>query len=122
VLAAIHGVSYLLAGTFVWLNRAVPGVPVALRRAGLPLTEDELSNSVVIDDALLPWLGDVFAVPASMPLANVFSIGDIIMAAAAAYAVHRVCGTRLVRRRTTAAAAEPAAAASHSGPSPGSSW
>ncbi|HZG96514.1 MAG TPA: DUF5317 family protein [Mycobacteriales bacterium] len=69
-----------------------------------------------------PWLGDVFAVPASMPLANVFSIGDIIMAAAAAYAVHRVCGTRLVRRRTTAAAAEPAAAASHSGPSPGSSW
>jgi hypothetical protein len=130
-LALIHGASYLLAGTFVWLNRAVPGLPViavgglsnavtiavnggtlpaspsALRRAGLPLTEDEFSNSAVIDDALLPWLGDVFAVPAGMPLANVFSIGDIVMALGAAYAVHRMCGTRLVRRRTTAVAVEP---------------
>jgi hypothetical protein len=81
----------------------LPASPSALRRAGLPLTEDEFSNSAVIEDALLPWLGDVFAVPAGMPLANVFSIGDIVMALGAAYAVHRICGTRLVRRRTPVA-------------------
>jgi hypothetical protein len=123
LLAAIHGLSYLLAGRFVWLNRAVPGLPViavgglsnavtiavnggtlpasraALRRAGLPLTEEDFSNSAIVAHARLPWLGDVFAVPAGVPFANVFSIGDIVMALGAAYAVHRICDTRLVRAR-----------------------
>jgi hypothetical protein len=58
----------------------------------------------VLENPRLPWLGDVFAVPEGFPLANVFSIGDIIMAVGAAYAVHRICGTRLVRRRTAAVA------------------
>jgi len=28
---------------------------------------------------VLPWLGDIFAWPAPMPLANTFSVGDILI-------------------------------------------
>lgn len=38
------------------------------------------SNSVLIGpQTWLPWLGDVFALPHGVPLANVFSIGDVLI-------------------------------------------
>jgi hypothetical protein len=38
------------------------------------------SNSVLIGPTTwLPWLGDVFALPQGIPLANVFSIGDVLI-------------------------------------------
>lgn len=47
--------------------------------AELPVTH--FSNSVLIGpDTLLPWLGDIFVWPRPLPLANVFSIGDAIIA------------------------------------------
>jgi hypothetical protein len=39
------------------------------------------SNSVLLTETTrLPFLADIFAVPASLPLANVFSLGDVFLA------------------------------------------
>jgi hypothetical protein len=47
-----------------------------------------LSNSTVADDdTRLRFLGDVIPIPDSVPLANVISIGDIILAIGAAIAI-----------------------------------
>ena len=37
------------------------------------------SNSVVVADPGLAFLTDIFALPAAFPLANVFSIGDVLI-------------------------------------------
>ena len=37
------------------------------------------ANSAVVDHPTLPWLGDVFAWPAPLPLANTFSVGDVLI-------------------------------------------
>lgn len=50
--------------------------------AELPVTH--FSNAVLIGpDTLFPFLGDVFVWPEPLPLANVFSIGDAIIAVGA---------------------------------------
>ena len=50
--------------------------------AALPVTH--FTNSVLIGpDTLFPFLGDVFVWPQPLPLANVFSIGDAIIAVGA---------------------------------------
>ena len=59
-------------------------------------------NSDYVADARLPFLGDVFAVPASWPLATVFSAGDVLVVLGAAILMHRVCGSRLARPRSRA--------------------
>ena len=51
----------------------------------------------VVDHARLGFLGDVFAIPASWPVHNVFSIGDVLIALGAFVLVHSVCGSRLAR-------------------------
>ncbi len=105
---------------FVWLNRRIPGLWIiavgaasnataitvnngtlpasaaALRRAGLPVRSDEFVNSGVLADPKLGFLGDVFAIPAGWPLANVFSIGDLLIVLGAAWGAHRICGSVLV--------------------------
>jgi hypothetical protein len=97
-----HLASYVLAAAFLWLNRELRGLPVvalgaacnavtialnggtlpasadAVRRAGIPPDSDFL-NSAVLDHPVLPWLGDVFAWPQPLPLANVFSVGDALI-------------------------------------------
>ncbi|MFW7415335.1 DUF5317 family protein [Demequina sp. SO4-18] len=107
--AALHGIApvlhiltYVAAGTFLWLNRAMPGalivgvgalsngVTIALNGGVLPAragavsaagldTGDEFANSAVVADPVLPWLGDVFAWPEPLPLANTFSVGDVVI-------------------------------------------
>jgi hypothetical protein len=50
--------------------------------AELPVSH--FSNSVLIGpDTLVPFLGDIFVWPRPLPLANVFSIGDVIIAVGA---------------------------------------
>ena len=39
------------------------------------------SNSSFVADPVLPWLTDIFALPGWLPYANVFSIGDVLIAA-----------------------------------------
>ncbi len=41
---------------------------------------NEFSNSAVVADPALAPLTDVFAMPAGLPFANVFSIGDVLIA------------------------------------------
>ena len=115
LLIAAHLISYVLAAIFLWQNRRVPGLPLlavgalsnavtialnggtlpasasALRRAGIHEAPTKFANSGVLHHPRLAWLGDVFAVPASWPLANVFSIGDIIIVLAAARCLWVTC-------------------------------
>ena len=111
--ATLHLLSYALAGGFLWANRSLRGLPVAaaggglnvlaiaanggvmpatesaLRSAGLSLGGDHFVNSAAVDEPRLALLGDVFFVPASVgPLANVFSIGDVVLAAGVLLVVH----------------------------------
>ena len=85
----------------------MPASPAALARAGLA-DDPGFQNSTALADPRLAFLGDVFAVPASWPLSNVFSIGDVLIAAGLAWGLHRVCGSRLVPRWTGNTGAPPA--------------
>ena len=116
VFRPVHAATYGLLGWFLWLNRRLPGVwiigvggaanavaivanggvmpaaPEALAVAGLPAEKaGEFANSAAVQTPVLGWLGDVFAVPGALgPAANVFSIGDVIIAVGLAVALHRL--------------------------------
>jgi Family of unknown function (DUF5317) len=120
---SLHVASYLVAGVFLVANRRLPGMalvglgaaanllviaanggvmpaaPAALAAAGMPADPPEFENSAALADPRLAFLGDVFAIPAGWPLANVFSVGDVLIAAGAVVAVHRICGSRPPWRR-----------------------
>ena len=115
---ALHVLSYAMVGAFVVVNRSVPGMvamglggglngiaiaanggvmpasPEALATAGLT-AGDGFANSAAVEGARVAWLGDVLAVPASLPLANVFSVGDVLLAAGFVWAVHHAAGSRM---------------------------
>jgi hypothetical protein len=119
-LRTAHVLSYLLAGGFVLANRAIPGLgiaslgvasnaiaitinggtlpasPLALRAAGITAPTTGFVNSGALVNPHLAWLGDVFDVPRGLPLANVFSIGDLIIVLGVCWGAHRICGSRLV--------------------------
>jgi hypothetical protein len=126
--AAAHLVSYGFGAAFLVANRRVPGIwllalgaslnllaivanggvmpadPDALRQAGWPVTASTFENSTALAHPRLSFLGDVFAIPRFVPLANVFSIGDVLIVLAGIWAIHSICGSRLVpigRRRAT---------------------
>jgi hypothetical protein len=85
----------------------MPASPAALATAGLAVDEAGFQNSAVLADPRLAFLGDVFAVPASWPLSNVFSVGDVLIAVGLGWGLHRICGSRLVPRWTGNAGAPP---------------
>jgi len=117
----LHLVSYLLAAAFLIANRHLPGLLVvaagalsnataifandgimpatasALRAAGEPVNTKTFMNSTVLAHPHVPFLGDVFAIPKSWPMHNVFSIGDICITIGAVLAVHTLCDSRLSR-------------------------
>lgn len=120
---ALHLGGYVAAATVIWVNRALPGllliglgaacngVTIALNGGTLPARAGalesagfepdlEFTNSGVLTDPVLPWLGDVFAWPAPMPLANVFSVGDVLVVLGVGWGAHR-----LTARRTSAVVA-----------------
>ncbi len=72
----------------------MPASADALGRAGLVAAPRGFSNSIALADPRLAALGDVFAVPESWPLANVFSIGDVLVVAGAIWGLWRLCGSR----------------------------
>jgi len=57
---------------------SMPADPGALASAGLDAGGH--TNSVVLPDPALRLLTDIFAVPSWVPLANVFSVGDVLIA------------------------------------------
>jgi hypothetical protein len=73
----------------------MPASPSALAGAGLGVDEPGFQNSTALADPRLEFLGDVFHIPASWPLSNVFSVGDVLIALGIAWALHRICRSRL---------------------------
>lgn len=130
--AVIHLLSYVAAGGWLVANLRVPGLPLvaagggmnaaaiaandgvmpadprAVEIAGLVHDPTVFANSSPIADAPLWMLGDVFAVPASWPLANVFSVGDVVLVVGGLWLLHRAAGSRLGRPDEAPAAALPA--------------
>ena len=110
--------SYAAAAVFFWLNRQVRGLLVvglgaaanllaiaansgvmptsqwAITTAGLVNDSDAFQNSRAFGESRLLFLGDVFAIPSGWPLANVFSIGDVILLVGAFVVMRAACGTR----------------------------
>jgi len=125
---AVELASYVLAVAFLVINRRVPwlwlvglgglcnlvaiganaGVmpasPVALRAAGRVRHPGQFMNSTVLSHPHLAWLGDNFSVPRTLPLANVFSVGDVLLAVGALLLLHSLCSSapaRALRRSVT---------------------
>jgi len=80
----------------------MPADPVALRIAGFD-GPGEHTNSIVLADPALRQLTDIFALPAGIPFANVFSVGDVLIAVGIAWAI-----VGAMRSRTGGASAETA--------------
>ena len=76
------------AVTIVVNGGYMPASRAALRLAGLPVSAIPHNNSeLAASGDHLRFLGDVFALPHSLPLANVFSIGDILIAIGLAWLI-----------------------------------
>jgi Family of unknown function (DUF5317) len=73
----------------------MPASPTALAAAGLPVDAPGFQNSTALADPRLGFLGDVFFIPASWPLSNVFSVGDVLIALGILWALHGICRSRL---------------------------
>ena len=82
----------------------MPASARALRIAGIAArTATNFRNSTVVPHSHLSFLGDIFAVPANIPLHNVFSIGDILIVVGVCHTILTVGGSRLVRAHATTA-------------------
>lgn len=71
----------------------MPASPSALTIAGLPpLAPGQTSNNSIGmgADTQLWFLGDIFAIPRSLPFPNIFSIGDVLIAIGAVYLILKV--------------------------------
>ncbi len=120
--AALHVLSYVLDGYFVFANRRLTGVPlvavgaglnvlaittnggvmpanpVALRIAGIAARAG-FDNSAALAHEHLAFLGDVIPVPGPWPIGNVLSAGDLIIFLGALVVLHCACQSRLVSPR-----------------------
>ena len=123
---ALHLATYALAGAcvianlrqvrFLWVvalggvlnliaiaanDGVMPASRSALETAGLDERDGSFTNSDAVTDANLAFLGDVFAIPASWPASNVFSVGDVVMLVGAFLLLHAATGSRLFGGRRT---------------------
>lgn len=118
LLRAAHIATYVVAVWFMIANRRIPGLWLlglgavlngvtitlnggtlparlgALRSAGIDTSADGFVNTGALAHPHLAFFGDIFAIPAPLPLANVFSIGDILIVLGAGIVAWRVLGTR----------------------------
>lgn len=131
---ALHVASYAVLGAFLLSNRHLPGIwlvglgfacnaAAIVANGGLmPASEEALrtagrwtlleragmvyNNSAVIGPNTKLWfLGDVFAIPAGLPLANVFSLGDVLLALGVLVLLPALMGARPADRRLALAGA-----------------
>jgi hypothetical protein len=66
----------------------MPASRAALRLAGLPISRIPHNNSELAGrGAHLAFLGDIFALPHGVPLANIFSVGDVLIAVGLAWLI-----------------------------------
>jgi len=87
----------------------MPASPQALAAMGWPPVEG-YSNSRALDAAVLAPLTDIFAMPAWLPMANIFSIGDVLIGVGVAMAIVAGMHARAAgpSRPTTPGVGEPA--------------
>lgn len=114
MMSALHVATYVPAVLFVIVNRhlrglwvlgigggmnlaaiatnrgVMPSLPAAAAAAG-QVADGHFVNSAPTTDAPLWFFGDVFAWPQPLPLANVFSVGDVLLLIGAAYVLHAAC-------------------------------
>ncbi len=119
----VHIGTYVVAALFVVANRRIPWVwlvalggmlnftaiaanggvmpaaPNALEKAGFTLDPAGFTNSGAVSHPHLQFLGDVFWVPSSFPISNVFSVGDVLILLGALLAMHCICASRFAVRR-----------------------
>jgi Family of unknown function (DUF5317) len=132
VMQVAHIATYAVAGWFLVANRRIPGLWLvgtgaglnglaitvnggtlparlgALQTAGIHFSDAEFTNSGFLPHPRLAFLGDIFAIPASLPLANVFSIGDVLIVLGTGWTAWAVLGTRWTRPWTPTPATGPA--------------
>jgi hypothetical protein len=111
--------SYGLLAVAAVLNRRITGVPVVAagmalnlaailaNRGTMPVGYEAMhdagrvatthANSTASADPSLPWLVDRWAAPEWVPLANVYSVGDVVIAVGAFVLVLAAMGVRLPR-------------------------
>ena len=89
---------------------AMPADPTALEIAGF-LGPGEHTNSVVLDEPALRPLTDIFAIPAGLPLANVFSVGDVLIALGLVWLIAATMRRGAIQAAAAATAAEGATGA-----------
>ncbi|OGO55623.1 MAG: hypothetical protein A2V85_12655 [Chloroflexi bacterium RBG_16_72_14] len=100
----LYVASTLAAAVAIFRNWAVPGMSLVAAGAScnlvaiianggyMPASPEALaalyrveaagySNSALVPDPALPWLTDMFAMPAWLPGANIFSVGDVLIVA-----------------------------------------
>lgn len=94
-IVAIGAASNMLA--IVANGGYMPASPEAAAAAGRDAATT-YSNSAIVDHAVLAPLTDIFALPAWLPLHNVFSIGDVCIAIGFAITIHTLCESRLALR------------------------
>jgi Family of unknown function (DUF5317) len=107
----IHVLSYALLGAFGWANRRVTGMPIVLAggalnalailanggvmpadpAVALDAAPGEFANAAADGDARLAFLGDVLATPDSLPLHNVYSVGDVVIVLGLLVVLHAAC-------------------------------
>jgi hypothetical protein len=109
--------SYGLLLAAAVLNRRITGVPIVAlgmllnlaailaNRGTMPVRYEAMrdagraavtqANSTALPDPSLPWLVDRWAAPDWIPLANVFSIGDVVIAVGAVVIVLAGMGVRM---------------------------
>jgi uncharacterized protein DUF5317 len=79
----------------------MPASRGALDAAGLSVQSGSFANSDLVENAHVAFLGDVFAIPAGWPGANVFSVGDAVMVLGAFLVLHAATGSRLLAATRT---------------------
>ena len=107
----ITGVPLVLIGMLSNLAAIVangghmPALPAALRGAGLHFTQSR--NSALVNHPTLPWLVDRWAAPHWVPWGNVFSVGDLLIAAGGLILAIVATRTSPLARRTPVVLGEP---------------
>jgi hypothetical protein len=76
---------------------SMPASPAALAALGGSVHSGP-TNSVVVEHPALEPLTDIFAMPAWIPFANIFSIGDVLIAIGVAVAIAAAMRPRVARR------------------------
>ncbi|HEV8401885.1 MAG TPA: DUF5317 family protein [Candidatus Limnocylindrales bacterium] len=107
---AVYVASNVAVLVAVWKNRSIPGLPLVLVGGAANLlaicanggympvsaaalvalgrgARDGYVNSRFVDGAVLGPLTDQFAMPAWLPMANIFSVGDVLIGVGAAIAI-----------------------------------